>query len=179
VKGGLQVVPFEVEALEPSRLGRAHQLRGRLLGKLEVVPGVKLPCRPEAVLSDAPVQQVGGVLAHRLQQPVSEGGRGSLGGDEALVDKGAEQVCDIESLDAGGRRDSLRGFQLETAHEHGQPLEQLSLGCRKQVVGPVDHGCEGLLPREGLAATAGQEEEPPVEPPVQVVERHRRQAGGR
>ena len=57
--------------------------------------------------------------------------------------------------------------------EDRQPAQRPPLGLAEQVPGPVDDGDQGLVPVGRAAVAAAQQREPVVEPPVDVVDRHR------
>ena len=75
------------------------------------------------------------------------------------------------------RGDRLGGGQVEPPGEHRQTGEHLALGGVQQLPGPVDHGKQRLLARQGRARAAGQKGETLVEPGVQLGHRHDPQAG--
>ena len=80
-------------------------------------------------------QQLVGVLAHGLEQPVARPApRGLAGGDDRLVHEAGEHV----QREPG--RDRHRGLGVEAADEDGQAPERRLLRGLEQLVAPLDRG---------------------------------------
>ena len=69
------------------------------------------------------------------------------------------------------------GVEVEALGEHRQQLQQRLLGAVEQRIRPVDGGPQCLLPRQGGAASPGEQAEALVETVAKTDERQRTQPG--
>ena len=112
-------------------------------------------------------QQLVGVLAHGLEQPVARPAqRGLVGGDDRLVDEAREHV------DREPRRDRRRGLGVEGGHEHGQAPERRLLRGLEQVVAPLDRGSHRPVAGRGEPRAAAERAQPRLEIGEDLRRRH-------
>src|SRR6185436_14058553 len=97
------------------------------------------------------VQELGGVLAHRFEKPVTVALGREL--DQRLVHELRQEVQHVAAVDVLRRADRLRGLQRKSAGEYRETAQQRSLARREQVVAPVDARPQRLLAGQGGAAS--------------------------
>ena len=112
-------------------------------------------------------------LAHRLEHPVAHRAAGVEHGEQRLVDERAHVVERVVT------EHGIRAVEREAVVEDRQPAQRATLGVAQQVPRPVDDREQGLVPVGRGAVAAAQQREPVVEPPVDVLDRHRAHPGGR
>ncbi len=115
-------------------------------------------------------ESFGGEVADDFQQRVPHRPEHAFRSHEALVDKRVHNVSDLGGLDPVGHTHNLRPTEVEAVDEHGQPSQHRTFGIRQHVVGPLDHGVECLLAREGVATPTCEQAEPLVETAAEVGE---------
>src|ERR1051325_5147408 len=76
------------------------------------------------------------------------------GGAVGVVDGSGREVAQLPPPEGVSGADGIRGFQRADPREARQPSHQHSLGCREQIITPVDGGPQRLLAREGRPAAA-------------------------
>ena len=168
----LKVAPLSIEEVHPIDLlvTPEQQDWARPLAELEMVLGMEpthLGHVHFAVLLQKPF---GGEMADDFQQRVPHRPGHSLRTDEALVDERAHDAGDLGGLDALGRAHDLRPTEVKAVDEHRQPSKHRTLGTRQHVVGPLDHGVECLLAREGVATPTCEQAEAIIETAAEVGE---------
>ena len=145
-----------------------------LLGELEEGGRVS---RPDRVRLAAPLEELEGVLADRLQHRVARFVIAAAVTDEALVEEGREPVEDLELAVRGA--DPFSHFERPAAGEDGEPAEEHTLILSEKVIAPVDSGAQGALPVITVACPARQELEALLEPSEQGRRREELDANGR
>ena len=171
-----QVRLIGVQPRKPFALVGSGQMGGGQLGDGQVVLAVG---RGGGDLVFAGLgEPVGGELADGLKQPVAKGSPGRLGHHQALVHQGTEKIGDVEHLNVARAADRFGGVQVEALGEHRQAAQQRLLGAVEQRIGPVDGRLQGLLPRQGGTASAGEQPETLVEAVVQAGQGQGAQPGG-
>ena len=170
-QGGDDVAPLRPQPVRPADR-RDAPARGRPLGQRQVVGGV--PVARRLGLAARLGQALGGVLAHRLQQPVAPRAGGALVHlHQRLVDQPRQQVEHRVRGEAVARADRLGGLQRPAAGEDRQPPQQRPLRLGQQVVAPVERRPQRLLARQRGPAAAGQQPEAVVQPPGDLLDRQR------
>src|SRR5690606_34363041 len=96
-----------------------------------------------------------GVLADRLEQPITGTVGGGRGHHQRLVDERVEEVHDVLAEDAVTRGDVLGGGEVEASGEHRQAGEDRLLGVGQEIVGPVDGGLRSEERRVGKGGRCG------------------------
>ncbi len=120
----------------------------------------------------APVaQQVVGVLAHGLEQPIASVAIQVERLDEMVVDERDERVV----VRAGHDR---RGFQRASGREHRHRRQDLGAAGLEEVDAPGERLAEGLLAGRKVARTAGEHGQPRCEPRVEGPQPERSDARG-
>ncbi len=104
---------------------------------------------------------------------------GLVGDHQGLVHQMGQQVGDILDLDLVAGAHGLGRLQRATPGEDGEQLEHVLLVVEQQVVAPLHHRPEGLLPRQRRASPAGQEPEPIVETVRELLHGDHPHPGGR
>jgi hypothetical protein len=76
-----------------------------------------------------------GVLTDGFEQPIAPRGVAVVAHDQRFLDEMAEQVHDVERVDAAAADDRLGGTEVPAAYEHRQPVECGLLFGAEEVVG--------------------------------------------
>ena len=173
---GAEVVALAGDLGQPGDLVLATERRRAALGEREVVRGMTV---------SGVVRRLGRGQAlppeqrERLEE-VEPGLAVDLVGDhQGLVDEVGQQVGDVLGLDLVAGAHGLGRLQRATAGEDGEQLEHPPLVVEQQVVAPLHHGAEGLLPGQRRAGAAGQEPEAIVEAVRELLHGDHAHAGGR
>ena len=112
-------------------------------------------------------QQLVGVLAHGLEQPVARPAqRGLVSGDDRLVDEAGEHVH------REPRRHRRRGLGVEGSDEHGQTPERRLLRGLEQLVAPLDRGSHRPVAGRGEPRAAAERAQPRLEIGQDLRRRH-------
>ena len=160
---GPGVVVLPLQARQPGGLPRPPQRRLGPLGQGRVVLGVA-PAHRRRRRVALVRQALGGVLPHRLQQPVAPrrprpprpgAGSGPPASGRPAVPAGRSAPAGPAAPAGAGPAagaDRLGRRQVEAPGEHRQAGEQGLLGRRQQVVAPVQRGPQRLLARAARPA---------------------------
>jgi hypothetical protein len=118
-------------------------------------------------------EQLIGVLAHRLEEPVSRSPRRALHDrHQRLVDQAREQI------ERQCRGDGTRGLGVEPAYEHGEVAKRPLLGGLEQLVAPLDRRAECAVMRGREAVRAANVAQARLERAEQFGRRHHVDVGG-
>src|SRR5271166_4414503 len=106
---------------------------------------------------------VEGIGARGLQQPQTRFGIAHIRSDQRLRDQFRHLNDDFAFGvgDIGG--DGACGVKRKTAGEDGEAAQKPLLGLGQQPIAPFKRGAQGTVPRNGRAATFGQQPKPIVE----------------
>ena len=173
---GAEVVGLAGDLGQPGDLVFATERRRAALREGEVVSGmtvsgvVRRLRRGQAL----PPEQ-----RERLEEVEAGLAVGLVGDHQGLVDEMSQQVGDILGLDLVPGAHGLGRLQRTTPGEDGEQLEHALLVVEQQVVAPLHHGPEGLLPRQRRTGPAGQEPEPIVEAVGELLHGDHAHPGGR
>ena len=105
-----------------SRWLAAPQVRTSCFGHRDVVVGVATSHRERVA---ARVESLAGVLADRLEQPVTHPAVVVVGDDEGLVHQLPQPVDHIGRVELLAGQDRLRGRKITATREHRQPVQRI------------------------------------------------------
>ena len=113
-------------------------------------------------------------MPDRIQHPIAIALR--ISHDQRLLDQADHQVQNVVLRDLLSRADGFGGSARPATGESCQPGEQPLLHVVEQVIAPVDGGPERLVPRQHVAAAAGQQAKALIEQRHDLVDRQHRDA---
>ena len=113
------------------------------------------------------------VGSRRFQQTVAQRITVGLGQHQRFIDQRREHIEHVEFVKVIAGAEPGRALQSEPVDKDAETAKEPALPLIEQVVTPVDERAQCLLPRQSVAASAGQHPEPLVEPFAELARTER------